>query len=193
MKKVYLAGPQVFLPDAEKWYSDAKALCLENGLEALTPFNNKLHTARDIFRYNREQILSAHYIIADVNPFRGTEPDSGTVWEIGFAYARGKYIIAHQNSVKTVRDKTLEFFDLDDGDIREIMPDGMAVEDLGGYVNLMIGMAGQMVAGDFASAVTVAGIHARIDKRAEDALTTTLNSPCGGVFITPSYGSGGGF
>lgn len=45
--------------------------------------------AARIYRSNIELIESAQGLLANLVAFRGTEPDSGTVFEIGYAVAKG--------------------------------------------------------------------------------------------------------
>ena len=40
MKKIYLAGPDVFRPDAPAWGLSLKALCREFGFDGLFPLDN---------------------------------------------------------------------------------------------------------------------------------------------------------
>ena len=59
LKKVYLAGPEVFLPNAIEIATRKKQLCLEYGFEGLFPFDSELEkgpepltTANGIYRAN---------------------------------------------------------------------------------------------------------------------------------------------
>lgn len=40
-------------------------------------------------------ITKADVVLANLNPFRGAEPDSGTCFEVGYAAALGKSVIAY--------------------------------------------------------------------------------------------------
>jgi len=115
MKTIYLAGPDVFEPDAIGQGKHLKALCREYGFEGFYPLDNiiepcatpQLHAAA-IRKANIELIKKADIIMANLNPFRGFEPDSGTVYEVGFAEALGKPVVAYaadrRNMMERLRD-----------------------------------------------------------------------------------------
>lgn len=153
MKKVYLAGPQVFLPNAEEWFAKATATCLAHGFEALVPLNVSLTTGKDIFEFNKKLLCHTDYVLADVTPFRGSEPDSGTAWEIGFAHALGKGIFAYSLNRMTVRQKAFLHFNLPVHDLREFLPDGMSVESFGNQTNLMLTESSKTLWEDFDKAI----------------------------------------
>ncbi|XZG70520.1 nucleoside 2-deoxyribosyltransferase [Chitinibacteraceae bacterium HSL-7] len=96
--RVYLAGPGVFRPDAQRWGEALVAACQTHGLTGLYPLDqqapaglSKHDTARWIFEQNCRLIDSADLVLADVRAFRSaSEPDSGTAFEIGYASARNK-------------------------------------------------------------------------------------------------------
>ena len=101
MKKIYLAGPDVFEKDALQIGESLKSLCSDHGFEGLFPLDNVLQEdepkklAEKIRRANIELIHQADIIMANLNPFRGIEPDSGTVYEVGFAEALGKPVFGY--------------------------------------------------------------------------------------------------
>lgn len=105
VKKIYLAGPEVFELDSIKIGQKAKELCLSYGFKGLYPLDNEVNfnqsahkIAHDIYHANIELINECDIVIANLNPFRGKEPDSGTVWECGYAKAKGKKVYAYINS-----------------------------------------------------------------------------------------------
>jgi nucleoside 2-deoxyribosyltransferase len=83
--KIYLAGPDVFRPDVHEWAETARATCSRYGYEALIPIDHGETEANRIFQTNLDLIRKAQIIVANLNPFRGTEPDSGTCFEMGYA------------------------------------------------------------------------------------------------------------
>jgi len=102
MKTIYLAGPDVFEPDPIGAGTALKALCAAYGFEGLFPLDNAIETcdhphktAEAIRKANIDLIRRADMVMANLNPFRGFEPDSGTVYEIGFAEALGKPVFAY--------------------------------------------------------------------------------------------------
>ncbi|MEJ2373704.1 MAG: nucleoside 2-deoxyribosyltransferase [Sulfurimonas sp.] len=102
MKKIYIAGPDVFAKDSIEIGEEFVALCKKYGYEGLYPLDNKVdfsqpkyQIAQDIFRANVAMINEADIVIANLNHFRGKEPDSGTVWECGYAHALGKDVYGY--------------------------------------------------------------------------------------------------
>lgn len=73
-------------------------------------------------------------VIANLSPFRGPEPDSGTVWEVGFAQGLGKKVLAYSTDMRTLKEKTQAILNLGDAS-RDTS--GMAIEDFGLTHNLM--------------------------------------------------------
>ena len=53
-------------------------------------------------------IKKCDFIIANLNPFRGKEPDSGTVWECGFASGLGKTVWAFMDDTSPYIDSFSE-------------------------------------------------------------------------------------
>ena len=103
--KVYLAGPDVFRPDAMAWAERARAACAAAGHQALVPLDGVETTATGIFDANIDLVRSADVVLANLNPFRGCEPDSGTCVEIGFALALGKPVIGYLASDETTAER----------------------------------------------------------------------------------------
>lgn len=102
--RIYLAGPDVFDPKAHSIFSAKKSYInsFNKPVDTLTPFDlcppdnlDKKSTAALIRKNNLELIKQADYIVANLNPFRGHEPDSGTVYEVAFAHALGKKTFAY--------------------------------------------------------------------------------------------------
>lgn len=90
--RVYLAGPDVFRPDAALHFALLAAVCDTLGLEALSPFDETFEantSALDIYAKNMAMLRSAQGVVANLAAFRGAEPDSGTVFEVGVAAALG--------------------------------------------------------------------------------------------------------
>ena len=58
-----------------------------------------------IFQDNLALIDEADAVVANLNPFRGPEPDSGTAFELGYAHARGKQILGYIDRFETTVDR----------------------------------------------------------------------------------------
>ncbi|MBM9590603.1 nucleoside 2-deoxyribosyltransferase [Leptospira sp. 201903075] len=108
MQTIYLAGPEVFLPNAVEVLSEAKVLCTSFGYRALTPFDGEvtdqiqLAKAKQIFKENVSLIHQSDMVIANCNPFRGVCVDDGTAFEIGYAYAKGKPVFGYLNDKRSL-------------------------------------------------------------------------------------------
>ena len=95
--RVYLAGPDVFRPDAEQHFAMLAAVCEKHGLEALSPYDLSVDitSARAIYEANMVKLQAADGVVANLAPFRGEAPDSGTVFEVGVAAARGVPVVGY--------------------------------------------------------------------------------------------------
>ena len=149
--KIYLAGPDIFRPDVQDWISSARELCRQNGFEALTPFDHGETEPRKILEGNLELIRKAQIVVANLNPFRGLEPDSGTAFELGYALALGKKLWAYIESAEPVLDRIRRSEALSAEAKRDSQ--GMAIEDFGLPLNLMLALTAQMVEGDLAACI----------------------------------------
>jgi nucleoside 2-deoxyribosyltransferase len=143
--RVYLAGPDVFRIDALEHLRALSDACEDLGLEPLTPSDFVPAWVPDdqipdrIYENNMELLRSAQGMVANLAPFRGAEPDSGTVFEVGVAIARGMPVIAYGLPPGEYVDRVGSRMPLHRdalGTLRD--PDGMAVEDYGRPLNLML-------------------------------------------------------
>ena len=107
--KIYLAGPDVFRPDAMAWANSARALCHQYGFEALTPLDHHETEPRKICECNLALIRKAQMVVANLNPFRGTEPDSGTVFELGYGFALGTKVWGYVSSSESLLERVSRF------------------------------------------------------------------------------------
>lgn len=146
MQTIYLAGPEVFLPNALEVLASAKKLCESFGFYALTPFDgevteqSKLTKAKQIFKENVSLIQRSDLVIANCNPFRGACVDDGTAFEIGYAYGKGKRIFGYLNDNRSlpeiVSSKIPTIAHISGYSIDQ---DGYLVnEDFGNSINLML-------------------------------------------------------
>ena len=145
LPRVYLAGPDVFRPDAEAHFQDLARECDVLGMEALIPAECAIGTgtgperAKRIYDANMELLRRADGVIANLQPFRGLEPDSGTVFEVGVAAALGLPVVAYGVPQGTYADRataTLATQQDENGVLRDA--DGAAIEDFGLPLNLML-------------------------------------------------------
>jgi nucleoside 2-deoxyribosyltransferase len=107
--KIYLAGPEVFLPDAGIAGKLKKDICARFGLEGLFPLDNEIAqgdgASLQIFRANTAMMDAADAIIANLTPFRGPSADPGTVYELGYMAGRGKVCIGYSNVAGSYLDR----------------------------------------------------------------------------------------
>lgn len=139
MKKIYLAGPDVFYPDSEARKNKLLKLCEANGFMGIYPGDNDIKPAdASIIRQaNIKMIRESDYVLANLSPFRGFEPDSGTVFEVGYATALGKTVMGYSSDTRPVIQRLREYQSLADTQTRD--KDGLHIENFGLPNNLMFG------------------------------------------------------
>jgi len=142
--KIYLAGPDVFLPDAVEIGRRKAAICAQYGLRGLYPLDNAVDLSAgdaslDIFKGNQAMMDAADAIIANLTPFRGPSADAGTVYELGYMAGRGKLCLAYSNDPTPYVERVARLYNVmtsPEGHL--IDPQGLAVEDFGLADNLMM-------------------------------------------------------
>ena len=161
IRSLYLAGPDVFRPDARARGRELKALCAQFGFEGLFPLDQDVPAditepgaqAAWIYRANIDLIERADAVLANLDFFRGPEPDSGTCFEVGYAVAKGKpvfgYIPEHGSFAERIRERHPH----------AIGPDGVldmhgwSIEEFGLPLNLMLSVPAPLVVGDARTAL----------------------------------------
>ena len=151
MKKIYLAGPDVFFRNATAHFDALQARCAALGLLGVRPSDGGLsqgaqgsgdEIAQRIYAANVALIRDCDAVLANLMPFRNPlEPDSGTVFEVGMAVALGKPVagfvhdlgLAYEDKVARVcglqRDATGLAWDVSHG---------FMIEAFGQPMNLML-------------------------------------------------------
>lgn len=154
--KIYIAGPDVFRPDAAAWAAAMHTACSARGHEALVPLDGSARTAAGIFASNVAMIRAADALIANLNAFRGNEPDSGTCFELGVAVALGKRCVGYVAEPGLLHERVARW----QGAALQPDPqgwtdrDGQRVENFGLPLNLMLAVPATIVVGDFDTALT---------------------------------------
>jgi nucleoside 2-deoxyribosyltransferase len=155
MKKIYIAGFDVFKPNSIEIGALHKSTCKEYGYEGLYPLDNQIdeswskEVAREfIYKKNIELIEMCDIVIANGNPFRGDELDSGTAFEIGYALALKKEVIIYMDDCRDYIQKST----CKDKNNPTIDKKGMFIEDFGFSLNLMFS-ACRVVNGGFKEAI----------------------------------------
>ena len=149
--KIYLAGPDVFRPDVAEWVTTVRELCRRYGFEALLPVDHNETTPEKIYQSNIDLIRKAQIVVANLDPFRGPEPDSGTAFELGYALALGKKICGYVTRLETVAQR------VEAAENRSEPPapygdkitdrNGLMVENFGLPCNLMLSIPAHIVEG----------------------------------------------
>lgn len=143
--RIYLAGPDVFRPDARDHFVRLTEACDAVGLAALLPADGNEDQTPDapekqIYEANMQRLRSADGVVANLASFRGLEPDSGTVFEVGAAVALGIPVAAYgvpEGSYAERAQAALPCEKDANGVLRE-RGTGIAVEDFGQRLNLML-------------------------------------------------------
>ena len=140
---VYLAGPDVFLPDALEVGRQKTEICRRHGLTGLYPLDNVVDRAAteaslQIFKANETMMDQADAIIANLTPFRGPGADAGTVYELGYMAARGKFCLGYSNDPAIYADRVRRSTKVRAQAGHLVDADGLIVEDFGHTDNLMM-------------------------------------------------------
>lgn len=149
---VYLAGPDVFFPDAMERAAAMKAALAARGMTGMFPLDTELEAATvadrkglglAIARANEALMRSANIVLANIQPWRGVEADDGTSYEIGFMAALGRIIVLYTNDRRPFFERIVS--DVYRGGVHRDGPfirgdsDRMMVEEFDGYAdNLML-------------------------------------------------------
>jgi nucleoside 2-deoxyribosyltransferase len=142
--KIYLAGPDVFLPDAIEIGRRKAAICAHYGLTGLYPLDNAVNLAAadaslSIFKGNEAMMDAADAIIANLTPFRGPSADAGTVYELGYMAGRGKLCLAYSNDPAAYLERVKRNYHVTKSATGQLIDgDGLTVEDFGLPDNLMM-------------------------------------------------------
>jgi len=137
---IYLAGPDVFLPDAELIGERKRTLCVHYGFTGLFPFDNQVPAGpgqdRAIYAANVAMMQAAWAGIFNLTPFRGPSADPGTVFELGLMAGLGKPVFGYTNDKRDLIARIPGVVQGADGIWRDAS--GHMVENFGNADNLMI-------------------------------------------------------
>ena len=146
---IYLAGPEVFLPDAAALSEAKRSICALHGATGIFPTEPVTCPEADaateawyaIYLRNEAHIRRADALIANLTPFRGPSADPGTVYELGFMRALGRPVAGYSNAAATFLDRTRGFLGAAarpraEGEWEDA--EGLHIESFGLHDNLMI-------------------------------------------------------
>lgn len=161
--RLYLAGPEVFLPNGLENAKKQRELCEKYGFIPMHPMDNNvdlgdldMNTAMRIYRADIDQIRKSDVLVANCNGFRGVCMDDGTAYELGFGNALGKPSYGYIRELTSLVERTIRDYPchlLWGG--KYLDREGYLVtDDFGTSINLMMqcGMLqtqGRLVEGDF--------------------------------------------
>lgn len=143
--RAYLAGPEVFLPERAEVFAAKAALCERHGVEPAPPMDAgnltvEARLSRRIYLRNIHLMDGADLIIANLSPYRGPSADVGTVFELGYGFAKGLPVFGYSNDPRPFMQRVTAFA----GPVSKAAngytygSDGYAIEDFGLADNLMI-------------------------------------------------------
>lgn len=160
---IYLAGPDVFVPDAAEIGKRKKELCREFGFEGLFPADNEADAkdAASIFKANCALMSRADAGFFNLTPFRGPSADPGTVFELGYMFAGGKPLFGYSGVAPAYRPRVeSDFGPMSESGGRPLDRYGLAVENFGLADNLMIARSIEESGGAFVSVEEAGGSNA---------------------------------
>lgn len=112
--RIYLAGPEVFMPEVTRLAAEKCALAASYGFIGVFPLDNSLQLDRltkheraaRIAAGNEDLMRGCDGLIANVTPFRGVSMDSGTAFEVGFMRAMGKPVAGYSSVIEDYAART---------------------------------------------------------------------------------------
>jgi nucleoside 2-deoxyribosyltransferase len=155
--RIYLAGPEVFFPNAVEQGAEKKRLCAEFGFEGVFPLDNEIEginalalqeRARRISHGNERLMRSCDLLIANCTPFRSVSMDVGTAFEIGFMQALGKPVLGYSNTPADYAARVRDAASFASA-IWDKQSNAADIEDFGLAENLMIAVAIREASGQF--------------------------------------------
>lgn len=152
--RLYITGPQKYYPNGLAELKMCKTYAELYGFEVINDFSYLENNHIDFEHIDRNFLDDCDIIIGDVNPFRGGEPESGTVFDLGIAFAKKKRIFTHVKDRRNVIHKYPVGHFNEEGKL--IDQHGLVFSD--GYTlgNLMYMIPGKMVEGGFIECLKVA-------------------------------------
>ncbi|MBL8700328.1 MAG: nucleoside 2-deoxyribosyltransferase [Alphaproteobacteria bacterium] len=150
-KRIYLAGPDVFLRDALEQAARKRALCERYGYDSAFPFDAVLdftnlsprEKAMRIYHSDVALMDSCDICLAQMTPYRGPSMDVGTAYEMGYMRAQGKLVLGYTNVVGDISARTAaacggadRLRRRESGAVED--PEGLMIEGMGMVDNLML-------------------------------------------------------
>jgi len=149
-ERIYLAGPDVFLPDPLAIAEAKKGICAAHGFIGVFPLDKDLdlsgltpnQAGQRISRANEDLMRGCDLIIANMTPFRGPSMDVGTAFEMGFMRALGRPVLGYTNDGRLFAERTRAWAGIVRGTgghpHGDADSDGMLIEEFAMVDNLML-------------------------------------------------------
>jgi nucleoside 2-deoxyribosyltransferase len=167
--RAYLAGFECFLPNAREVGDSMKKICEEYHFQGIFPADDAPGAIQlddeakkdvyvllaNIFDRDQQHIRNSNMIIANLNPYHGQEPDSGTAFEVGMCYGLGYDCYTFISDGRPLIER-VHCRKGDDGIYRDV--EGYRVEDYGFPLARVFHDCGEVIIGDFADAAKRAAI-----------------------------------
>ncbi|MFC0408394.1 nucleoside 2-deoxyribosyltransferase [Roseomonas elaeocarpi] len=140
--KAYLAGPDVFLPEARAQARRKVEICARYGITGRPPLNEDAEGLAAIqadepwlaiYRKDVAMMEECDIVIANLTPFRGPSADAGTLVEIGWFVGRGRPVFGYSNDGRGFGERSRDHLLC----AADPIP-GITVEDFGVPDNLMV-------------------------------------------------------
>ncbi len=148
--KVYLAGPEVFLPNVADVSAQKLELCARHHCEGIFPFDAEItdlaqltkgQQAARISEENERMMHEADCVVANCTPFRSVSMDIGTGYEIGFMRGLGKPVFGYTNVPGSLAERTALYNEQLNPRSIDPYTAGTDIENFELFENLMIGVA----------------------------------------------------
>lgn len=115
---LYIAGPECFYTYGYDALGAMKARAKSLGFGVTLPNDDPLDLenedlqkrADSIFENLEKVMLKTTAVIADLEAYRGSEPDSGTIYELGMAYAKGAKCYGYTRDKRSFGTKNLKSY-----------------------------------------------------------------------------------
>lgn len=128
MTKVYIAGPDVFFPNAAELGRRKKQICEDHGLEGIFPLDQEVEEADltgpelayAIFRICERLMDECDIAIANMTPFRSVSMDVGTAIELGYMAGAGKRLYGYSNVAGDLKTRiTVDGYEIEDFELAD--------------------------------------------------------------------------
>ena len=165
--EIYLAGPEVFLPDPLARAAEMKEACRRLGAIGWFPLDNQ-HGVEDadpdvmaanISRADEALIGRCDALVANMAPFRGPSMDAGTCYEMGLAKGLGKLVVGYTTDWRRLGEKVGATATLVRDGAWWRDAEGMLCRDFGLIDNLMMVKGAAAVLGSFEASVAYVVRH----------------------------------